>query len=150
MSARRLSRWVRLALAVTIAPIAAGFLAAAIYVPTTSLHLRTPPMGGWGATPIWILTVGAYVALLSLLVTLTVGLLTHALLRARRFTQVGHYVSTGATAGTVIGVSMLALRIDPGAVFLLGTLTGALTGWFAWLIRRPDRDAPANPASTAP
>lgn len=151
MRAERNHRPVLAIVAAIFAPIAASFIAAAICVPISSLYLGQPPMGGWAGVPMWVATVASYVAIFALLTSLTAGLAVHSAMHKRGFSRWTHYAIAGAAAGAVASVAMLVLGMisDIGAVPFLGVIAGALTGLFAWLIRRPDRDAP-NPATPSP
>lgn len=136
--------------AAIIAPIAASVIAAAIYVPLTSIYLGQPPMGGWAEVPMWIITVASYVAIFALLTSLSAGWAVHSAMHKRGFSRWTHYTIAGATAGAIAGFAMLLLGTigDIVAVPFLGVIAGSLTGLFGWLIRRPDRDVP-NPPTPA-
>ena len=90
---------------------------------------------------------GAVVGLvLGLPVILLVGLPAHAFLYRRGWVSLAPYLVVGAAAGIlpVLAVnspaaSEYSLFISNVTLFLVW-LGGPLAAWFAWLIRRPDRD----------
>jgi hypothetical protein len=82
----------------------------------------------------------------------TAGLGWHTFCQARGWTSVHYYWIAGALLGAALG----GLWYLPAGSYMLvailvpyGVTLGGLTGAFAWLIRRPDRDA-ANPATATP
>lgn len=84
-------------------------------------------------------------------VAATLGLGWHILCQRIGLTSVHAYWIAGAMVGAVPG----ALWLLPSGSFLIaaiipyGAVLGGLTGLFAWLIRRPDRDA-TNPTTSSP
>lgn len=100
--------------------------------------------------------------LMCLLTSETIGLVWHAIAVRLGWHAAVHYWAPGAACGIGMGIGtfwLLASTLgvaDSDAWSVLfwlaayGAVLGGLTGCFAWLIRRPDRDAPANPASTPP
>ena len=106
----------------------------------------------WAVAWIWAATA---------VVAYTLGLMWHAVAQAFEWRGRTAYWLPGAIVGALIPLliggpswntqfeaspnigQMIALYGCP-----IGAALGGLTGLFAWLIRRPDRDAPANPAST--
>ncbi len=93
----------------------------------------------------------------------TLGLMWHRFAYAQHRHGVHIYVLPGACVGLAISFLLFALppilgggAFDPtaaGFLFVIsaaiGMALGGLTALFAWLIRRPDRDAP-NPPTPAP
>lgn len=86
------------------------------------------------------------------LVASTLGLAWHTYLQRHNHTAIHWYWIPGAIVGGMSGAlwllpsgsSLVAALITP-----LGAALGGATGFFAWLIRRPDRDA-ANPPTSPP
>jgi hypothetical protein len=146
----RASTWLRLATALTLAPIVAALACSALYTLLAALVNGEPFIGGWALVPLWIWTIAAYMVILSAPVILLIGLpVHHSLMRAKR-TGFWTYVSAGGTFGLIAGgVLLLSRQIDLLGMVLLGVLYGAATTAIAWLIRRPDRDA-ASPPTPAP
>ena len=137
-----------------------GGLATASF--TTSVgHVRHPGLSV-GPTLIMFLTLWA----VSALGAATLGIVWHAIALSRRWTNVFAYV----VAGLLLGAGFPAALTAPlwvgelarpsvgeawGAGFAMifiagGAVLGPLTALFAWLIRRPDRDTPANLPTSAP
>jgi hypothetical protein len=99
--------------------------------------------------------------LITALVASTIGLAWHAFAHARGWRSVHAYWLPATMVGVIPpalivlapalrGESWMAGSLSSGVVLsLCGASLGGLTGLFAWLIRRPDRDA-ANPATPAP
>jgi hypothetical protein len=94
----------------------------------------------------------------------TLGLAWHALARSQGWSSVHSYWPAAVAAGIApVFFLMLGPMIEDGArapldrrwfisffiALALGASLGGLTAIFAWLIRRPDRDAP-NPPRSAP
>ena len=79
---------------------------------------------------------------------------------ALRLTTLPACLATGAPVAVLSGGALVAwalfVPIDPlaGPIYLLAAtlvfIGAAATGAFAWLIRRPDRDTPPNPPTSAP
>jgi hypothetical protein len=100
-------------------------------------------------------------AIAALVVAATVGLLWHARSKARGWTNVHIYWVPGALVGLLLPLSVVLVTWDHTILstteglgkFLapiacpFGAALGGLTGYFFWLIRRPDRDA--NPPTSA-
>jgi hypothetical protein len=85
-------------------------------------------------------------------VSATVGLAWHALCQSRGYASVHAYWIPGAVVGVLPGALWLlpsGSTLIAGFVLPYGAALGGLTGLFAWLIRRPDRDA-ANPPTSTP
>ncbi len=115
---------------------------------------------GWMTFAIWLaLGFGANLILAS-----TLGLAWHAFAYRRGWRGVIAYVLPAAVLGLAIPLGMFALPpllagngLDlHSAAFvtsitsLIGVALGGMTGLFAWLIRRPDRDGAPNPPTSAP
>ena len=108
------------------------------------------------AAPMWILLN----ALICSGFSCSIGLLWHGLAQRRRWTSAHAYWAPGAIAGGLIsGLFFLALsggwRDDiygvgamPTMLAAYGACCGGLTGLFAWLLHRPDRNA--NPDTSGP
>ena len=91
----------------------------------------------------------------------TVGLAWHTLAKARGWTKAHAYWLPALLLGALIPIGLAGPGIianrgtDTLSMSLLqllvpyGAALGGLTGLFAWLIRRPDRDGP-NPHTPAP
>lgn len=96
-----------------------------------------------------ILLFAIFTALIALPTSLTLGLFVHIAFQQRGVTAAGAYILAGALGGAFVPV-ILTLFIPGSSMFVLyGVPAGIITGLFAWLIRRPDRDAP-NPTTAAP
>jgi hypothetical protein len=144
-------RTLRLVTALILAPIAATFVASGTYVLGGAIYQGEPPMGGWHLVPMWIATVWAYLAIFGLLATFVIGLPLHIYLYRSNQLGLANYLGAGALGGAVISGAMFAFSLisDPFAIPFAGALSGGLTGLFAWLIRRPDRDAANLTTSTS-
>lgn len=60
------------------------------------------------------------------------------------------YISAGLAMGAVSGLAISTLtQANIGSMTLFAGAIGGVTAWVAWLIRRPDRDAP-NPTTPPP
>lgn len=116
-----------------------------------------------GHAPVgWVTWIFLYVFVIALMFATTIGLVWHILAFRRGWTSMPVYLLPGLVVGLFVIALILLTPGTPhagppsenwgraGAVFLIpiGALTGAMTGAFAWLIRRPDRDA--NLAKPAP
>lgn len=103
---------------------------------------------GLDVRPDSLIAFGAWFGITFLLSTgfaSTLGLAWHMLATGRGWRSVHCYWLPGALTGFV--PTMLVFSPTPTAALHFGSysaLLGGLTGLFAWLIRRPDRDAPAN------
>lgn len=107
--------------------------------------------------------VGAF--FLNTIVSLTLGLLWHGFVERLGWTSVHAYWLPALLVGVAIPLTLMALPLTAAGeirppidsswmttfalLMTLGISFGALTALFAWLIRRPDRDA-ANPRTPAP
>ena len=96
-------------------------------------------------------------ALANIMVACTLGLLWHRFVQTRSWTSVHAYWPVAALVGAlppilIMAPAYFAEDFDNGiaiagwlsSVFMmvgLGAALGGMTGLFAWLIRRPDRDA---------
>lgn len=115
---------------------------------------------GWMTFASWLaLGFGANLVLAS-----TLGLAWHTLAYRRGWRGVVAYVLPAALLGIAIPLAIFALPpllngsgLDFHSAAFVTTLTslvgialGGMTGLFAWLIRRPDRDAAPNPPTSAP
>jgi hypothetical protein len=151
----------RLLLALALAPLAGGVLAtlasgiAAVIDLPANLQSRAPEIfanqcGQWFAR-ITLTTYG---------VTLVAGLPLHLALKQLSLSGWPPYALIGLT--TSVAAILLAAIVTMGDVSALGdalsdavpflyiaAISGVATALFAWLIRRPDRDAP-NPPTPAP
>lgn len=114
-----------------------------------------------------LMTFSAWLALgfvANLIFASTLGLAWHTFAYRRGWTALVAYLIPAALSGAIIPILLLALPpIISGNGFdfhaaafvttlgvIIGVSLGGLTGLFSWLIRRPDRDAPANPPTSAP
>jgi hypothetical protein len=91
----------------------------------------------------WIRTTWLYLALFAVPVAVILGLPTHIILKRTGRTSAIWYAATGGFAGVLVSGILFVTAVGDGsliAILLLGILSGGLTGFFAWLIRRPDRD----------
>jgi NhaP-type Na+/H+ or K+/H+ antiporter len=93
----------------------------------------------------------------------TLGLAWHSCATTRAWRSVQAYVLPGLAVGLFVPALLFLVPsmlngsgLDAGSasfVFfitaIIGIALGGMTGFFAWLIRRPDRDAP-NPPTSAP
>ena len=94
----------------------------------------------------------------TLVAAATLGLGWHTIALESRRTTRSDYWLPGALIGAVVAfvmpfITLPGIGADWLPLILVGTFYGAacggFTGLYAWLIRRPDRDA-ANPATAAP
>ena len=151
--------------AVTLAPLGGGLVGA------LAATLTAMAIYGIGGVEIAIIFGVVIFVPTAFVCTLIFGIPWHMLLQQRRLTNSALYWVAGALVGLAIPW-MVALHnghlpllgenpsdTDPrieleqgimtcSIASALGALSGAATGWFAWLIRRPDRDA--NPATPTP
>jgi len=150
----------RLIVTVVVACAAASLAASALYITAQFLlepvFYEYPPFRIWSLAFLvqaWLLWSLLGLAL-SLPVSFTLGLMWHCFAVNAGLRSVIAYWLPGAVSGAAIAAAVL------GATGLLSTpsqqlgvgwaaLLGGFSGLFAWLIRRPDRDA-ANPATPAP
>lgn len=113
-----------------------------------------------------LMTFAAWLALgfvANLILASTVGLAWHTFAYRRVWTGLVTYIIPAALLGAIIPILLFGLPpilagngLDfHSAAFvttvgiIVGVLLGALTGLFAWLARRPDRDAPNPPTPAA-
>lgn len=96
----------------------------------------------------------AFFALLSAVTTIiagSLGLGWHTLAQRNHWTTAWVYVVPATLVGGAIPITMVVSSGSAEGLSLItpvvaaGLFHGALTGLFAWLIRRPDRDAPNPP-----
>lgn len=83
------------------------------------------------------------------LVAATLGLGWYTFCQRRGWSSVHAYWVAGAVAGFIPGALWLlpsGAGLIAAFVLLYGAALGVLTGLFAWLIRRPDRDHVPEPA----
>lgn len=103
------------------------------------------------------LFIGAYV--FSIIIGLTIGPLWHVIARVQRWNRGRDYWMPGAVCGAIVAMGIVLPfgtlgQPSLGALALAltlagyGSLLGGLTGYFAWRIRRPDRDSAANPPTS--
>jgi hypothetical protein len=149
----------RLLVALFVAPILGALLGAAVGALLGVLdaaHLQVSPTSLFMAQfTHWL----PWIALTTCLSTLVLGLPLHVALQRNRSFGLGAYWIGGLVLGIIIVlIGALATLGDIRALYdalsdavpymLVASATGAATGFFAWLIRRPDRDA--NPTTPAP
>ncbi len=149
------ARSARLLIAVFAAPIAASLPAAAVYVIYSAMTCCAP-ITDWLNTFFWIFVTGAFFSLFAIAGAATIGLLVHTFLMRAHRRGPFVYVAAGAATGVIFALPFGApftpnpADIFPMAVMPFAVSIGALSALFAWLIRRPDRDAPPNPPTSAP
>lgn len=99
----------------------------------------------------------------NLIAAASVGLVWHSFAYRRNWRSVQTYVVPGLLVGIAIPFALFVLppllggsgldQVGVGFIFaiaaVIGMALGGFTALFAWLIRRPDRDAP-NPDRAAP
>lgn len=142
----------RFVLAGLLAP-AAGGLWAGVYFSVAMVF------GGgayqWPPTFLFLLAVtSAYAAIVALALTWSVGLAWHAWANANDVRSLGAYAGFGGGAGAAVALALYLLSNSPWTfATLIGLLwfgsTGAVIAVAGWLIRRPDRDVPPNPPTSA-
>jgi hypothetical protein len=144
-------RHVRAFIAAVVAPIVATLIAAALYVPADALIRGEAPMGGWESVGRWIWIVWLYSLLFAVPVSLFAGLPMHTFLMHFGHAGLLAYLGAGTAAGVFTGLVIFAIGIGSNWIGLmaLGALCGFFTSLIAWLMRRPDRDAP-NPVRSKP
>lgn len=97
----------------------------------------------------------------TLVASVIIGLPIHIAAQRLRITAAPAYFAIGAAAAAILIVAAALLTLgdwtfvdealqDAVQYAIVGIPTGGLTALFAWLIRRPDRDAPPNPPTSAP
>lgn len=137
-----------------------GGMTAATFT-TSVAHIRS---SGLSVGPM----IMAFLALwaVSALGAATLGIVWHAIALSQRWTNVFAYVLAGLSLGAGFPAALTAplwfgelqhpsVGEAWGAGFAMifitgGAILGPLTALFAWLIRRPDRDTPANLPTSAP
>jgi uncharacterized membrane protein YfcA len=133
---------IKLALAIVAGAIGASLISAVVIV-AAGLFIM-PAHADWGPVMLYA-TVNA---VLSLAIASTLGLAWHAFAMRRHWTGLAFYLAPAAIVG-VLGGLMASSGSSPFWMGAYGALLGTLTALFAWLIRRPDRDAP-NPDRATP
>jgi uncharacterized membrane protein YfcA len=133
---------IKLALAIVAGAIGASLISAVVIVATSIITM--PEYSEWNALPLF----ATMNTILSLAIASTLGLAWHAFAMRRHWTGLAFYLAPAAIVG-VLGGLMASSGSSPFRMGAYGALLGALTALFAWLIRRPDRDAP-NPDRAAP
>ncbi|HRP11255.1 MAG TPA: hypothetical protein PLK37_09500 [Terricaulis sp.] len=93
------------------------------------------------------LFIGAFVGVP---INATIGLAIHAQLKQSHRTTALWYAILGAPVGLLTAAGAIAGFGASNNFLPLGALCGVLSGFFFWLIRRPDRDTPPNPPTSAP
>lgn len=115
-----------------------------------------------GSDAPWAFAIAALYAMGSLpvcfAVTATAGLVWQAEASKRGWRSRIHYCVFGALCGVVSGPVSIVLAFGwptdsswwrhIALSFAYGSIMGGLTGLFAWLIRRPDRDPPNPPTAS--
>jgi hypothetical protein len=106
--------------------------------------------------------VGAF--FVNTLIACTLGLMWHAFVEHRGWTSIHAYWPPAVLVGAAVPLALMLLPLMQGPpplgpavnnhwlftfllLLALGVSLGGLTAVFAWLIRRPDRDAPNPPTS---
>ncbi len=119
----------------------------------TTIGLLLLSLFGNGAVTLEVFAAfGAWFGITFLLATgfaSTLGLAWHTLASGRGWRSVHYYWLPGALTGFL--PTMLVFSPTPTAALYFGSysaLLGGLTGLFAWLIRRPDRDPRSNPPTS--
>jgi hypothetical protein len=140
----------------------AGSAASAVIVTAVFalLHISTSD----ARSPDFLQAMASFAALASLanlFVASTIGLFWHAYARVFGLKGLAAYVLPAIAVGALLALTLILVtesraplpRYDSlvGDVTLIsvGAALGGFTALFAWLIRRPDRDA-ANPPTSAP
>jgi hypothetical protein len=132
---------VKLALAIVAGAIGASLISVVVIVATSIITM--PEYSEWSALPLF----ATMNTILSLAIASTLGLVWHAVAMRRNWTGLTFYLAPAAIVG-VLGGLMASSGSSPLWMSAYGALLGVLTALFAWLIRRPDRDAP-NPGRAA-
>ena len=133
---------IKLALAIVASAIGASLISAVVIVATSIITM--PEYSDWSALPLF----ATMNTILSLAIASTLGLAWHAFAMRRHWTGLAFYLAPAAIVG-VLGGLMASSGSSPLWMGAYGALLGTLTALFAWLIRRPDRDAP-NPDRASP
>jgi hypothetical protein len=148
--------------------IALGSLAAAACIAAIYLSGRLPGLTNGSSSAAATVTFAAMMFAstwaLAALAAGTAGLAWHAIAVRRGWTHWFAYTLAGVTLGAALPASLtspiwIAEIVNPAfelwgrafslIVTIVGAFVGLLTALFAWLIRRPDRDAP-NPHTSPP
>ncbi|HVK81369.1 MAG TPA: hypothetical protein VM915_12230 [Verrucomicrobiae bacterium] len=134
--------------ALALAPLAASAVIALLVWITVGFGSWA---GGEGLHAQILVGVFSFLASFSLVFSLTFGVLVHGELQKRGRRGWISYTIAGLIAALAVMIVLIAYAATKGGVWpvLLFALpfalpTGALTGVFFWLIRRPDRDAPGE------
>lgn len=133
--------------------LAGGSIAAAAVVGGGVSLLSAFSSSDFGAALVSALLFVAINAGACFLVASTIGLGWYVLVKPLGWTNVHAYWIPAALLGAMIPLILLlpgsasASLIAPLTAY--GAALGGFTGFFVWRIRRPDRDAPANPHTSA-
>ena len=143
---------IRTALGLFLAPIAGGMTGLLIYLGYSSIVDPTSVVGGDTVDTLRFgVTAGAmYGGLLGVVPSFLVGWPLHIVMQRLRLTQWWAYIALGLLLAAVAGLlvaptfGMSVIYFGAGIMLMLA-MSGAIGGLVFWLIRRPDRDAPASP-----
>lgn len=99
--------------------------------------------------PSWSQLLGGYATMITVPIVVVIVAITASHQSAQSFPSfLLAYVMLGALEGVFVGL-VLSL-VTGGYALLSAPAAGYLTSATFWLIRRPDRDAPPNPPTSAP
>jgi hypothetical protein len=140
--------WITVALAVFVAPIVASAVWCAVYAAFVPYQASDSTLDWWPSWQIYMIET----LMVGFAGTLIVGVPLHTLLTWKRWTQWWAYVVAAALGGAAAAIALILVTPNSwgylGSTLLAGTSWAALIGLIAWLIRRPDRDAPPNPPTS--
>lgn len=133
-------------LAPVIASALAGLVVVGVFVDPTEEPYSADTLPELFKLALAITAVGATIAVPT---TLTLGLAAHTMFQRRGVTSAWAYILTGALAGALVPAFLTLFFSGMSLLALYGIPVGAATAFLAWLIRRPDRDAPNPPTSAS-
>lgn len=147
-----------------LAPIGAAFLASfALALGFWLIGLGEPGAAAWTFHPSPLSVIGVTFlyglasSIIALVANATMGLFWQLVAYRWRVRALPAHLIAGVCAGVAVAVVFLwdviqfspTPSVDLALLLSFGGVIGGLTALFAWLIRRPDRDAP-NPPTSAP
>ncbi|HRE43462.1 MAG TPA: hypothetical protein PKY87_05775 [Terricaulis sp.] len=125
-------------------------IATIIFLGTTWLLLQpvlSKQVFELGETP-WLGLLGRYSAIITTPVAIAGAISVFGYFRKKGRTPIVLYYVAGVAVGVIAGLLMVPLT--GGFSLISAPPVSTSTMMIAWLIRRPDRDAAANPPTSAP
>ncbi|MBC7768064.1 MAG: hypothetical protein H7124_04705 [Phycisphaerales bacterium] len=136
---------------ILVASLAGAFWAALVF----SVFMAAGAL--WQFPPLALQVFGVafiYASVLIFIMTSSVGLAWHALAQQLRWRSFAVYAAAGLSAGLAIALTATSLLTLPalgdGLIIVWIGSSATIVSSTAWLLRRPDRDTPPNPPTSAP